>query len=67
VPLSPPIASLQAWLPFRQNAAVAQGRLPHEGPKCHVLRLRAPAAVANVLVGRNARHADELVALASRP
>jgi SAM-dependent methyltransferase len=66
-PLSAPTASPQAWLEFRQSAAVAQGRRPHEGPKRHVLRLRALAAVANVLVGRNARHADELVALARRP
>jgi SAM-dependent methyltransferase len=66
-PLSAPVAPPLAWLQFSQSAAIEQGRLPHQGPERHVRRLRALAIVANLVVGRNARHADELITLARRP
>jgi SAM-dependent methyltransferase len=62
-PPAPPLA----WLQFTQSAAIEQGRLPHEGPARDVHRLRITAAVANLLLKHDARHADELIALARKP
>ena len=66
-PLPAPPAPSLAWLQFAQSAAIEQGRLPHEGPERDLPRLRLTAAVANQLLKRDVRHADELIALARRP
>jgi SAM-dependent methyltransferase len=65
-PLRPPPASPLAWHMFSQSAAIAQDRLPDEGPARGARRLRALAAIADWLARRDPRHADELVALARR-
>lgn len=62
-PLPAPIAPLR----FSQSAAVRDGRSFAAGPARGRRRLRALAAVANTVAARNARHADELVAVARRP
>ena len=62
-PPAPPLA----WLQFSQSAAIEQGRLPHEGPERDLPRLRLTAGVANLLLKRDVRHADELIALARKP
>ena len=61
-PLAPPHAFLQ----LSQSAAIAQGRLPNEGPARGVRRLRLVAAVADRLSKRDVRYADELVMIARR-
>lgn len=66
-PQPAPLAAPLAWLQFSQSAAIEQGRLPHEGPERNVPRLRLTAAVANLLLRRDVRHADELIALACKP
>jgi SAM-dependent methyltransferase len=66
-PLPPPAASPHALQMFSQSTAIGQGRLPDDGPANGTGRLRALAAVANVLSLRDARHAEELVMLARRP
>jgi Methyltransferase domain len=65
-PLPPPPASPHALQMFSQSAAIAEGRLPHEGPTHGTGRLRALAAVANAVSLRDARHAEELLMLARR-
>ena len=67
VPEPPPAAPALAWLQFAQSAAIEQGRLPHEGPVREMRRLRVTAALANLLLRWDVRHADELVTLASKP
>jgi SAM-dependent methyltransferase len=62
-PLAAPLASLM----FDQSEAVAQGRLPFEGPAGSARRVRALAKVANWVALRDGRYADELVLLARRP
>ncbi|MGH2947282.1 MAG: class I SAM-dependent methyltransferase [Solirubrobacteraceae bacterium] len=67
-PQPAPVSAPQAWMSFSPSAAIAQGRPMDDGPDRHARRLRALALVADVLAGRNARLADELVAIAvSRP
>jgi SAM-dependent methyltransferase len=65
-PLPPPQASPDAWQMFSQSAAIAQGRLPDEGPARGGRRLRALAAIANQVAHRDVRHAEELVMIARR-
>ena len=65
-PLPPPAASPHALQMFSQSTAIAQGRLPDEGPSNGTGRLRALAAVANLASLRDPRHAEELVVLARR-
>ena len=65
-PLRPPLASPHAWQMFSQSAAIAQGRLPDEGPAHGARRLRALAAIANRIAHRDVRHAEELVMIARR-
>ena len=65
-PLPPPAASPHALQMFSQSTAIEQGRLPAEGPVKGTGRLRALAAVANLVSLRNSRHAEELVVLARR-
>jgi SAM-dependent methyltransferase len=66
-PQPPPLAAPQAWLSFSPSAALAQGRRMDDGPERGVRRLRALAVVADILAGRNARDADELIAIATKP
>jgi SAM-dependent methyltransferase len=66
-PQPAPLVAPHAFLQLSQSAAIAQGRLPHEGPAHGVLRLRLAAAVADRLAKRDARNADELVTIARRP
>jgi SAM-dependent methyltransferase len=66
-PLPPPAASPHALQMFSQSTAIVQGRLPDEGPVNGMVRLRALAAVANLVSLRDARHAEELLMLARRP
>jgi SAM-dependent methyltransferase len=66
-PLPPPPASPHALQMFSQSTAIGQGRLPDEGPVNGTARLRALAAVANLVSLRDTRHAEELVVLARRP
>jgi SAM-dependent methyltransferase len=66
-PLPPPAASPHALQMFSQSTAIGQGRLPDEGPANGMGRLRALAAVANLVSLRDARHAEELLMLARRP
>jgi SAM-dependent methyltransferase len=66
-PLPPPPASPHAWQMFSQSAAIAQGRLPDEGPAHGARRLRALAAIADRLAQRDVRRAEELVMIARRP
>jgi SAM-dependent methyltransferase len=66
-PLPPPAASPHALQMFSQSSAIRQGRLPDEGPVDGTRRLRALAAVANLVSLRDARHAEELLMLARRP
>jgi SAM-dependent methyltransferase len=63
-PQPAPVPAPQAWLSFSPSAAIAQGRPMDDGPDRDVRRLRALAVVADVVSGRNPRHADELVTLA---
>jgi SAM-dependent methyltransferase len=63
-PFPPPAASPHALQMFSQSTAIGQGRLPDEGPLNGTGRLRALAAVANLVSLRDARHAEELVMLA---
>jgi SAM-dependent methyltransferase len=65
-PLAPPPPAPSAWPMFSQSAAIAQGRLLHEGPARGTRRLRALAAVADRLARRDPRHTEELVAIAQR-
>jgi SAM-dependent methyltransferase len=65
-PLPPPQASPHAWQMFSQSAAIAQGRLPDEGPAQGAGRLRALAAIADRLAQRDVRRAEELVMIARR-
>jgi SAM-dependent methyltransferase len=66
-PLPPPLAAPHAWQMFSQSAAIAQGRLPDEGPADGTRRLRALAAIANRAAHRDSRRAEELVMIARRP
>jgi SAM-dependent methyltransferase len=66
-PLPPPAASPHALQMFSQSTAIGQGRLPGEGPVSGTGRLRALAAVANLVSLRDTRHAEEVVMLARRP
>jgi SAM-dependent methyltransferase len=65
--LPAPPASPLATLMFDQSEAIAQGRLPSEGPVGGARRTRALAKVANWVALRDGRYADELVLLARRP
>jgi SAM-dependent methyltransferase len=62
----PPAAPL-AGLMFTQSEAIAQGRLPFEGPVRSRLQVKALAKVADWISLRNGRYADELVLIARRP
>ena len=67
-PQPAPAAAPHAFLHLRGSAAIAEGRLPHEGPSRSARRLRVVAAVADRLARRNPKHADELVSIArTRP
>jgi SAM-dependent methyltransferase len=65
-PLPPPPAPPHALLMFSPSTAIGQGRLPDEGPVNGTGRLRALAAVANLVSLRDTRHAEELVMLSRR-
>jgi SAM-dependent methyltransferase len=64
--LAPPPAPPQAWRMFSESAAIAQGRLPGDGPAHGPRRLRALAALADSLARHDVRHAEELVMIARR-
>jgi SAM-dependent methyltransferase len=66
-PLPAPLPSPLAWQMYSQSAAIAQDRLPHEGPVRGTRRLRALAAIADRAAYRDPRRADELVMIARRP
>jgi hypothetical protein len=61
------MASPLAWNMYSQSAAIAQDRLPHEGPAGGTRKLRALAAIADRAAYRDPRRADELVMIARRP
>jgi SAM-dependent methyltransferase len=65
-PQPPPPASPHALQMFSQSAAIGEGRLPDEGPVDGARRLRALAAIANLLSLRRPRHAEELLMIARR-
>jgi SAM-dependent methyltransferase len=64
--LPPPPAPPQAWRMFSESAAIAQGRLPEDGPAHGTRRLRALAAIADRLARHDVRYAEELVMIARR-
>ena len=66
-PLPAPMPSPLAWQMYSQSAAIAEGRLPHEGPTHGTRKLRALAAIADRAAYRDPRLADELVVIARRP
>jgi hypothetical protein len=51
---------------FSQSAAIGEGRRPDEGPVDGAQRLRALAAIANLVSLRRPRHAEELLMIARR-
>jgi SAM-dependent methyltransferase len=66
-PLPPAPSSPRAWPMFSESAAIAEGLPTAAGPRRGRRRLRALAALADLIARRNPRYADELVVLARRP
>jgi 2-polyprenyl-3-methyl-5-hydroxy-6-metoxy-1,4-benzoquinol methylase len=56
----------QVWASFSNSAAIRDGRPYQHGPASGRRRLRALAALADVVSARDPRHADELLAVARR-